>query len=283
MPAVAVPARAAPGPCSSGRSMNAVARPASRAAARSASCAAASMTSPGSSSRNAAGRRYASLSGLYARDTSEPRMRSHGSPAAFAMSSSSDVFPLDIGPTMYPLCLIAAIPATLSGHGGRKCQARARACSSRGSKAPGSRPSARSASSRFSLCSTSRDTNGRAPERTRCIAGWYWPRHESANACGSSSSPCLPANERTAAAIPERQSTTVPNTSNSTARTVRPVEGARYATRPASHPRGYSWLPWPALLHRHRFRRVHVPPPGMTPGRPGAPQYAAVWSSASRI
>ena len=33
------------------------------------------------------------------------------------------------------------------------------------------------------------------------------------------------ANAATAAAIPDRQSTTVPNTSNSTARTPRPVEG----------------------------------------------------------
>ena len=59
------------------------------------------------------------------------------------------------------------------------------------------------------------------------MAGWYWPRQASANACGSSSRPCRAANEPTAAAIPDRQSTTVPNTSNSTARTVRPVEGER--------------------------------------------------------
>ena len=43
---------------------------------------------------------YACGSGLYARDRSEPRMRSQSSPAAFAMSSSSDVFPFDSGPTM---------------------------------------------------------------------------------------------------------------------------------------------------------------------------------------
>jgi phosphatidylserine/phosphatidylglycerophosphate/cardiolipin synthase-like enzyme len=44
---------------------------------------------------------------------------------------------------------------------------------------------------------------------------------------GQSSRPCPAANERTAAAIPDRQSTTVPNASNSTARTARPVEEER--------------------------------------------------------
>ena len=97
-----------------------------------------------------------------------------------------------------------------------------------GAKPPGLSPSSRSVSSRVSRCSTSRDANGLAPERTSCIAGWYRPRQESANAGESSSRPCPSANERTAAAIPDRQSTTVPNTSNSTARTVKPVEGARY-------------------------------------------------------
>src|ERR1035437_3415380 len=135
-------------------------------------------------------------------------------------------------------CLIAAIPVTLSGHGGRKRQARASPSSSPGAKPPGLSPSSRSVSSRVSRCSTSRDANGLAPERTSCIAGWYPPRQESANAGESSSRPCPSANERTAAAIPDRQSTTVPNELDSTARTVKPVEGARYVIPLAFHPVG---------------------------------------------
>jgi hypothetical protein len=58
------------------------------------------MISAGSIPRNPAGLMYAAGSGLYARVTSEPRIRSHGSPAALAMSSRSDVLPFDSGPTM---------------------------------------------------------------------------------------------------------------------------------------------------------------------------------------
>ena len=48
----------------------------------------------------AAGRRYGSMAGLQALDTSGPRIRSQGSRAALAMPSSREVLPFDKGPTM---------------------------------------------------------------------------------------------------------------------------------------------------------------------------------------
>ena len=173
------------------------------------------------------------------------------------MSSSRDVFPFDSGPTMYSR-FSAVIPGTLSGHGGRKCQARLSSSSAAGPKRPGSSPRSASTPSRFSRCSTSSETNGRCPVLTRRIPGTYRDRQASANAAASSSRPCSAANRRTAAATPVRQSTTVPNTSNNTAFTAWAVDTGVNATVPASH---------------HQMR-PQLPPPGRPPRQP--PSKAAI-------
>src|SRR5206468_5152641 len=76
-------------------------------------------------------------------------------------------------------------------------------------------PNSATSLSRLSRCSTSSFTNGRRPLRTSSMAGWYMPRHLSAKDCQST--PVIPfarPNASPSRKMLERQSTTVPNTSN---------------------------------------------------------------------
>src|SRR5882672_2914061 len=139
-------------------------------------------------------------------------MASYGNPARLAMLTMSATLPFDSVAKMY-LRFIRSRPGTESGHGSSRCPARLRW--SRSASPSPLIPNSATSFSRLSRCRTSSFTNGRRPLRTSSMAGWYMPRQRSANCCQST--PVIPRDRPKASPsrkMLERQSTTVPNTSN---------------------------------------------------------------------
>jgi hypothetical protein len=103
--------------------MKAALNPHLRAAARSLLWAATRQSCSGFIINTSAVRRYASGVGLYARTTSAPRIASQGSPDRFAISIISRTLPFESGAMTYR-DFSRVSPATESGQGSRRCQAR---------------------------------------------------------------------------------------------------------------------------------------------------------------
>src|SRR3954469_14397624 len=165
-------------------------------------------------------------------------MQSQGRPACFAMLVSSDTLPLESGAITYRF-FNRVNPSTESGQGSSRCHTRFK-CTFSSSESPVilKRPSRSSSTIR---CSVSSLVHGSSPFLTRSIDGPYPPRQASANALQSTVRPfflpsCVPS-----AITDDRQSTTVPNVSNTSTCAARPAAGASWAlgdapTNTAGHP-----------------------------------------------
>ena len=234
---VATPAPAIPGPRSSGRAMNAVARP-GLAGGREVGLVRRGQHDLPRLKPEQRGRPQVRLAGPACRPATRP---SRGSgPRAARPPSPCQAAGKCSRSTVAPRCSRASSPRSRP-----RCRATAagsarRALSpsrSAGSKRPGSSPrSAQYAVEILPVQHVQRDKGPRRPAQTRRIAGPYRTARHRRTRAASSLRPCSPANRRTAAATPDRQSTTVPNTSNRTAFTAWPVDTAVNVTVPASHP-----------------------------------------------
>src|ERR1700754_3030201 len=142
-------------------------------------------------------------------------MASQGICACLARLTDWAMWPLEEGAMMWR-CLRRVRPSTVSGHGSSACQALTSMARAGSSRSTSRSPSTLSSPIR---CSTSRFTHGREPSRTVSSCGWYSARQASAKASSRR-------NSAPAHAMLVRQSTQVPKTSKSNARTARNTDGS---------------------------------------------------------
>ena len=145
---------------------------------------------------------------------SAPRMQSHGSPANLAISVMREMLPFERG-AMMNFRFSRVRPATVSGHGRRRCHALFRAAVS-ASLSPRKPNSGSSRSSASSDGGRQGPSTGAGLLRTRSMLGML-SAPASANAEPSIVTPLPFPTASTWAATDVRQSTTVPKTSKTSA------------------------------------------------------------------